>query len=281
MNRPLWGFAYLAATHVMIATLAGVANASAASTWQLFQPTPGALDDALRQHANPQRAVKEEQYLKSGMTHYGVSVPSMHRLAAGSAKNLDRPSLLDVTTRLWDEPKQAPVFERRFLAADLLSARTELLTPADLPLIERLCRQAHTWAIVDMLAPRVVGPLATRYPDELTPVLDAWAGDADHWMRRTALLAHLIPLRDGRGDWQRFTRYADALLDDREFFVAKAIGWVLRDTGRRRPQMVLEWVEPRFTRMTPVTAREAIKPFPVDDQARLKALRPSVRAPKT
>ncbi len=273
MNWPLWGFAYLATTQTMIATLTTVANAAAESTRQLSQPTPGALDHALRQHADPHRAVKEKQYLKSDLTHYGVSVPLMHRLAASSANKLDRPSLLDVTARLWDEPAQAPVFERRFLAADLLSNRTELLTPADLPLIERLCRQARTWAIIDTLAPRVVGPLATRYPDEFTPVLDAWAGDADHWIRRTALLAHLIPLRDGRGDWQRFTRYADTLLDDREFFVAKAIGWVLRDTGRRRPDMVLEWVEPRFTRMTPVTAREAIKPFSPDVQERLRQSR--------
>lgn len=273
MNWPLWGFAYVATSHTVIATLTTVANAAAASTRQLSQPTPGALDDALRQHADPQRAVKEKQYLKSDMTHYGVSVPVMHRLAAGSAKKLDRPSLLDVTTRLWDDPTQAPVFERRFLAADLLSNRAELLTPADLPLIERLCRQARTWAIIDTLAPRVVGPLATRYPDELTPVLDRWAGDADQWMRRTALLAHLIPLRDGRGDWQRFTRYSDALLDDREFFVAKAIGWVVRDTGRRRPEMVLEWVEPRIDRMTAVTAREAVKPFSADVQHRLRLKR--------
>jgi 3-methyladenine DNA glycosylase AlkD len=243
-------------------------------------PTPDSLDQALRDHADPVRAAKEKQYLKSDLNHYGVGVPTMHRLAAVAAKPFDRESLLDVATDLWDEPTEAPVFERRFLAADLLSNRTELLTPNDLPLVERLCREARTWAIIDTLAPRVVGPMATRYPDELTPVLDSWAIDPDHWMRRTALLAHLIPLRDGRGDWPRFTRYADALLDDREFFVAKAIGWVLRDTGRRRPEMVLEWVEPRYASMTAVTAREAVKPFSADEQVHLKALRSSIRAPR-
>ena len=256
-----------------LATLATVANEAPAPARGFDEPTPSSLDAALREHANPERAAKEKQYLKSDLTHYGVSVPTIHRLAAATSRGLDRRSLLDLATGLWDEPDGAPVFERRFLAADLLSNGRELLTPDDLPLLDRLCREARTWAIIDTLAPRVLGPMATRYPNELTPVLDGWVADPDHWMRRTALLTHLIPLRDGRGDWNRFTRYADELIDDREFFVAKALGWVLRDTGRRRPDMVLDWVEPRFPRLTPVTAREAIKPFSADVQERLRQSR--------
>ena len=45
-------------------------------------------------------------------------------------------------------------------------------------------------------------------------------------------------LRRGTGDFERFARYADAMLDEREFFVRKAIGWVLRDTARKRPDLV-------------------------------------------
>lgn len=260
-------------TRHVTATLTTVADAAPLPTRRSDKPTASSLDAGLRENADPERAVKEKQYLKSDLTHYGVSVPTIHRLAAASAKNLDRASLRDLATSLWDEPSESPVFERRFLAVDLLSTRAELLSPHDLAFLERLCREARTWAIIDTLAPRVVGPLATRYPDDLTPVLDAWAADPDHWMRRTALLAHLIPLRHGRGDWQRFTRYADALLDDREFFVAKAIGWVLRDAGRRRPEMVKPWVEKRISRMQAVTAREAVKPFSADDQQRLMSLR--------
>jgi plasmid stability protein len=47
-------------------------------------------------------------------------------------------------------------------------------------------------------------------------------------VRRTALLALLLPLRRGAGD---FARYAEALLEEREFFIRKAIGWVLRETS--------------------------------------------------
>ena len=239
--------------------------------------TADELDAALRRHADPARAVKEKAYLKSDLTHYGVPVPTMHRLAADAGTGLSRDSQLALVTSLWDEPAGQPVFERRFLAADLLANRAELLVPADVPFVERLCRDAGTWAIVDTLAPRVVGPLADRFGAEVQVALDRWVDDPDVWMRRVVLLAHLIPLRDGRGDWARFTRYAERLLEDRQFFVAKAIGWVLRDTGRRRPDMVLHWVEPRIHLMQAVTAREAVKPFPADVQSRLQAARAARR----
>lgn len=232
-----------------------------------------AIDHDLRALENCDRAERQKAYLKSDLLHYGVPVPALHTIADQAAPSLDRATLLRLVTALWDEPVGSPVWERRFVAADLLSHRADLLYPVDLPFAERLCREARTWAILDTLAPRVVGALADRFPDEVSPVLDRWAEDDDFWLRRAALLAHLIPLRDGRGDWARFTRYADGLLDDREFFVAKAIGWVLRDTSRRRPDLVMAWVEPRAHRLHPVSFREAIKKLPADDQARLKKRR--------
>jgi 3-methyladenine DNA glycosylase AlkD len=238
----------------------------------------GALDKELREYADPQRAAKEKQYLHSDLVHYGVAVPTLHQIAARAAREVDHDSLFGLTAELWDEPVAGRVFERRFLAADVLASRPDLVTPAELPLIERMLREARTWAIVDTLAPRVVGPLAERFPDALTPVLDNWVDDPDFWVRRSCLLAHLVPLRSGRGDWARFTRYAEALLGDREFFVAKALGWVLRDTGRRRPDMVLGWVEPRFADMATVTAREAVKPFGAHVQERLRESRQAARS---
>ena len=75
------------------------------------------------------------------------------------------------------------------------------------------------------------------------------------------MLALLVPLRQGGGDFDRFGRYADAMLNEREFFIRKAIGWVLRDTGRKRPDLVYEWLLPRAARASGVTIREAVKPL--------------------
>jgi 3-methyladenine DNA glycosylase AlkD len=49
------------------------------------------------------------------------------------------------------------------------------------------------------------------------------------------------------------------MLDETELFIRKAIGWVLREMGKRRPQEVFEWFAPRMARMSGATIREAVK----------------------
>jgi len=124
--------------------------------------------------------------------------------------------------------------------------------------LERLIRQSKTWAFVDELAIAITGPLVERDP-ALLRVLDRWATDADFWVRRSAMLALLRPLRRGRGDFPRFARYADRMLEDREFFIRKSIGWVLRETGKPQPDTVFAWLLPRASRASGITVREAVK----------------------
>lgn len=112
-----------------------------------------------------------------------------------------------------------------------------------------------------------------RDPAGWDPVVRRWAGDEDHWLRRAALLAHLPGLRRGEGDWARFGELADGMLEEREFFVRKAIGWVLRETAKRRPEQVADWLEPRACRAAGLTVREAVKHLPQQERARVLAAR--------
>ena len=169
---------------------------------------------------------------------------------------LDHDDLVDVVQALSDEP----VHERRMAAVELLDRGADRLGYDDAALLERLLRESGTWALVDPLAASVVGKLVER-DQRFGAVLDRWAADDDFWIRRSALLALLVPLRKGQGDFERFGRYADAMLGEGEFFVRKAIGWVLRDTARKRPELVYEWLLPRAARASGVTVREAVKPL--------------------
>jgi 3-methyladenine DNA glycosylase AlkD len=112
--------------------------------------------------------------------------------------------------------------------------------------------------LVDGLAASVAGPLVEGHP-ELGATLDRWASDEDFWVRRSALLALLLPLRRGEGDFERLSRYADAMLEEQQFFIRKAIGWVLREAARKQPERVFEWLVPRAGRASGVTVREAVK----------------------
>jgi 3-methyladenine DNA glycosylase AlkD len=78
------------------------------------------------------------------------------------------------------------------------------------------------------------------------------------------MLALLPALRRGGGDCARFSRYAHSMLGQREFFIRKAIGWVLREVSKKRPQLVRDWLRPRRARLSGVTLREAVKYLPDD-----------------
>ena len=123
------------------------------------------------------------------------------------------------------------------------------------------------------MAPRLVGPLLERHPRQAGAVVNRWARDHDFWIRRAALLTLLLPMRRGQGDWTRFARYAGPLVDDREFFIRKAIGWLLREAATREPDRVIAFVAPRATQLSGVTWREATRRLPTAQQRHLAALR--------
>lgn len=228
------------------------------------------LLDELRHRGDPVRADHDRGYLKVDTETWGVTVPDTRLVArtVGQRHDLDRPARWGVVDELW----VSGVHDARLAAVELLAAGVDALEPDDLDRLAPLIRTGGTWALVDGLAVTVGGPLVDRHPDP-TPVLDRWVVDGSFWLRRAALLVHLRALRRGEGDWERFARYADLLADETEFFVRKAIGWVLRDTARRRPDLVASWLEPRATRLSGVTWREAVKPLDPADRARLDGLR--------
>jgi 3-methyladenine DNA glycosylase AlkD len=227
------------------------------------------IAEELRGEGDPARAAQERHYLKSDLHHFGASVPAIRKVVKAFAKDhpdLDRSEVVALTEALWAEP----VHERRMAAVALLDHYGDQLLPADLPLLERLIRESRGWALVDGLAASVVGPLVERSPG-LADELDRWATDPDLWVRRSALLALLPPLRRGEGDFDRFARYADGMLEEREVFIRKAIGWVLRETGKRRPDLVYRWILLRASRASGVTVREAVKPLSEEQRERVLA----------
>lgn len=226
------------------------------------------IDLELRRAANPARAEHERAYLKSQLEHYGASVPVVRRVTLASLREagaVEREALVALVETLWERP----VHECRLAAVELLVARVAALESHDLALLERLLREAGTWALVDPLAAQVVGPLVEAEP-ALALDLERWLGDDHMWLRRAALLAHLLPMR--RGDeavFARFGRFADALLADRDPFIRKAIGWVLRERGRKRPDEVGAWLLQRRERVAGLTLREASRHLGDDWRARL------------
>ncbi len=133
-----------------------------------------------------------------------------------------------------------------------------------------MIRDSPSWVDVDGLADKIVGGLLLAFP-ETARTLDAWVGDPCLWIRRTSLLALLPGIRAGRPDTARLERYGAALVAEREFFVRKALGWVLRELAKRDSAQVAAWTGAHLAEMSGVTLREAVKYLPEDDAARLRA----------
>jgi 3-methyladenine DNA glycosylase AlkD len=227
------------------------------------------ITDELRAVARPDRAAQEKRYLKSDLEFLGATVREIRRVVQAFSKGAPARTREDLTAlieALWAQP----VHERRMAAVVLLELSPKLLGPSDLALIEHLLRESLTWALVDGLATDVVGGILAASPAQVTPVLDRWSTDADFWIRRSSLLAELRGLRAG-ADLAPFLRRADAMLDEKEFLIRKAIGWVLREVGKRRPDEVGAWLAPRTHRASGVTMREAVRYMPADERDRLMA----------
>ncbi|HYI44148.1 MAG TPA: DNA alkylation repair protein [Actinomycetota bacterium] len=214
------------------------------------------LEKEMRAAGSKERAEQAKRYLKSDLRFLGTSMPAIRKVIKGFSQDeadLTRDELIALVEELWSKP----IFERRIGAVVLLEGRTELLKLKDLEVIERLIRESKTWALVDGLAVNVLGRFYLRDP-RVGRTLRKWATDADFWVRRSSLIAYIRPLKEGRPS-DEFARNADLMLEEKEFFIRKAIGWTLREMSKSRPAEVRAWIEPRAERASGVTLREARK----------------------
>jgi 3-methyladenine DNA glycosylase AlkD len=238
-----------------------------ASRTTTFTETIGEIEARLRQYSDVERAAGAKRYLKSDLDFLGVAVPDLRREVRSWSKqrpDLDRSGLSKLCRGLWSRR----VHELQAFAIELLRARLGCLESSDIVLLEWMLERSNSWAYVDAIAVHLAGPMVESFP-RLSVDLDRWARDENFWLRRSAMLALLLPLRRGSGDWQRFERYADEMLEEKEFFIRKAIGWVLREVSKNDPARVSEFVGLRVERVSGVTIREAVKYLPEQDRERL------------
>lgn len=211
-------------------------------------------------HACPANARGQKAYLKSDLEFHGVTSAFVRETARAFTRahpDLDRRTLAALVEALW----LTPYHDLRWLGVALLERRARDLMPADLPLVERLLRRSTNWDQVDWLATRIAGPVLERHP-RAAERLDRWARDRNFWLRRAAMLSLLLPIRRGGGDFPRFASYASRMVGEKEFFIRKAIGWVLREASKKRPAIVYAFLAAHRDRVSGLTLREGAKYLP-------------------
>jgi 3-methyladenine DNA glycosylase AlkD len=178
----------------------------------------------------------------------------MGKIFALAKIHMDMP-LAEIETLL-----ESPVHEARVGAVSIMDWQArDRKTPADhrrelFELYIRRHDRINTWDLVDRSAIWVVGEWLVGKPHD---VLYELAGSAAPMERRTAILSTVAFIR--RGDLNDTYRISEQLLGDDEDLVHKAVGWMLREAGKRDEPRLLAFLDEHAATMPRVTLRYAIE----------------------
>jgi len=216
---------------------------------------------ALEPAADAGRATGMAAYMRGQFPFLGIPAPLRSGLLRSAWADLPEPSpsdLGDAVTHLWRLHGR----EYQYAACDLLGRhlgtprRAAQADPAFLTGVVRpLLVTKAWWDTVDALRGAAVGPLVAAHPG-LVEVMRGWVEDDDRWLVRSAVI-HQLGYRD-RTDEALLLDLCARRAADREFFVAKAIGWALRTHAKRRPDAVRQFCADH-PELTPLARREALK----------------------
>ena len=216
--------------------------------------------DALRAHADPERAAGMEAYHKVARPYLGVPVPAIDALARDWRRELSLDDRLALAAALW----RTNIHEARVAAAKLLEQAR--IRPDDEPawrLIASWVPDFDAWAIADHAS--VSGQKRLVWRPERVDELDPWTTSPHMWTRRAALVMTLPwtrmvhPKPADLAIRERVLGWAASYVPDRDWFIQKAIAWWLRDLSKRDPDRVRAFLAEHGPAMKPFAAKEAAR----------------------
>lgn len=232
-----------------------------------------ALDvrNSLFEYADISRVSHTASFFKSAPGQYGagdqflgITVPNCRKVAKLHT-DISLPELIKNLHSKWHEERETALFilVHQYKKADAASRQTIY----DFYLSQT--QWINNWDLVDASARDIVGWHIFDHPD-LQSDLDRLATSSDLWEKRIAMVATWYFLTHGDGEPTK--RIAHILLDDRHDLIQKAVGWMLREMGKRvDKQLLVEFLSSTYATMPRTTLRYAIEHF--DAETRQKYLK--------
>lgn len=186
----------------------------------------------LNAHENPIRSEHSQRFFKTGKGEYGegdvfigITMPELRKIC----KNYHDLSIEDLQELL-----RSPIHEHRMSAVVIMA---DIYKKSDSDKQKHLYElyikavkdnQINNWDLIDVSAPHVVGEYFVRTsPDPMYKL-----AKSNHlWSKRTAVLSTGAYLK--RGNSTHTYAVADILLHDPHDLIQKAVGWFLREAGKR------------------------------------------------
>jgi 3-methyladenine DNA glycosylase AlkD len=223
------------------------------------------VGEALRAFALDDRARVSASFFKTAPGQYGfgdqflgVAVPDS-RTVARRAQALPLPEIEVLLSSPWHE--------ERLTALLVLGGQYERGSPATRAKIAAFylhhLDRVNNWDLVDSSAWQILGREVRAGADS---PLDRLARSPLLWERRVAMIATFAWIREGEAEPALLI--ASLLLDDREDLMHKAVGWMLREVGKRVSRAALVgFLETHATHMPRTALRYAIEHFSAEERA--------------
>ena len=174
----------------------------------------------------------------------------------------------------------SPIHEERLCALIILTLRYKRDKDAAsrkkiFTFFMKILRAGHVnnWDLVDVSAP-IIGDYLIDQPDHME-ILEKLSRSKNLWQRRTAMIFTFAFLR--KGITRPTVLIAEKLLNDDHDLIHKAVGWMLREMGKRDPYLLRSFLKENATEMPRTALRYSIERLPESERKRWLAIKPSHR----
>ena len=209
---------------------------------------------ALSPHVDHVRAEGAGNYMKHVAPFIGIATPERRAFTKEAWAGLRNPTsdeLGDAAVALFALPER----EYHYAACDLIARYIKCADEYFLTeYLEPLLTTKSWWDTVDSLVTAGVSPLCRRY--DATKIINEWSASENMWLVRAAI-GHQRGWKSDT-DIPYVLEICDRHWAEKEFFVAKAIGWALRDLTSIKPAAVRSFLKAHPSKNT-VALREAMR----------------------
>jgi 3-methyladenine DNA glycosylase AlkD len=164
--------------------------------------------------------------------------------------------------RLADALMRDPYLETKSIGIEVVARYRKSFTPRLLPSWKRWLagNLSANWATTDQICGLLIGPLVADHPP-LIPVIRTWAIHRNMWVRRASAVALLPAIRRGLALDAAY-EVAKLLHQDKEDLIQKAVGWMLREAGKKDQSRLERYLRVEGGTIPRTTLRYAIERFP-------------------
>jgi len=217
------------------------------------------IQKRLRRFATKEKAEVLQRFFKTGPGQYGegdrflgVMVPNIRRVVQ-EFRDAPLPEVVELIRSPWHEERVLALL----ILVDQFERGDEALRKKIYSLYLKNTRSINNWDLVDLSAPKIVGPYLDGGSRAL---LYRFVRSKNLWERRIAILATFPYIR--KGDFADALSLSEKLLADEEDLMRKAVGWMLREVGKKDVTVLEGFLKKHHRRMPRTALRYAIERFP-------------------